>query len=324
MNTKWEWCARRTSLSQQRGFTLLELVLVVFIMGTLAAVSLSFIEKEDGHHRYEESLQKMTLIDDALLGIRSHGDQSIMSGFIFDNGTLPPTDTPEIALNPLINFDDTASTGWAENSGEKWDLYGSKNPIYEDSSQSPATNETLTEQIYKGYRGPYVHAHLDSQNEFRDGWGREFDIDDSTSETYKYELAANAVSGPIEHEVGPNDWRVDLFTLQVTVTNNLAAELGTDHTAAILIYENSAVAMADKWTTYYFNLSNLAVGASETSSPTTAWLENGVAVTVGSTIPVGVHPIVVFNESSDAVRDFQTLHLFPRSSTPTISLEVTP
>ncbi|MEY8205257.1 MAG: prepilin-type N-terminal cleavage/methylation domain-containing protein, partial [Bermanella sp.] len=72
--------------SAQKGFTLLELILVVFIMGTLAATSMSFIENEDGQWRYKQSLDKLDMVHAALVEVQDYNQQKLLSGFVYDNG----------------------------------------------------------------------------------------------------------------------------------------------------------------------------------------------------------------------------------------------
>ena len=83
----------KTTISKQKtltyGFTLLEMLLVVFIMGILMTTSLSFIENEDGQLRYQESIAKLDLIGKAVIDLSENDGQKTLSGFVFDNGVLP-------------------------------------------------------------------------------------------------------------------------------------------------------------------------------------------------------------------------------------------
>lgn len=322
--------AHHKTISRQSGFTLLEMVMVVFIMGILATVSLSFVENEDGQRRYEESLFRMDLIGDALLKVTDYKSKQLLSGFIFDNGVLPPKDSGKIELYPLISRDITVGTGWAENVGNTWDEYEATSPIYKNDTLSVTLPDKY--KIYKGYRGPYLHTGVDSSGEFRDGWGMEFTIDTSVSNSYQYTLQANSASGEVVRAKDTADWRIELASLQITVKNVSDCspscpdpKLGSNHKAAVLIYENKADTAENKWITYYFELDDLGVGGSRTSS-TIGWMKEGVSVSGNSTIPVGIHPVIVIEEdvsgNTGTVLAYQLLTVFPRSSLPTVSLEV--
>lgn len=138
----------------QRGFTLLEMVLVLFLIGLLASAGLLFTEGVEDQAKYDETKRRMELIRKAIIGdpTRTINGGPEISGFAADMGRLPEC-IKELLINKTC--DDSEIEEWAVNT---------------DTG------------IGFGWRGPYIPviADRDGQIRFRDGYGNvdtEFDQD---------------------------------------------------------------------------------------------------------------------------------------------------
>jgi prepilin-type N-terminal cleavage/methylation domain-containing protein len=265
-------------VSVQGGFTLLELVLVVFIMGTLATISMSFIESEDSQWRYDESLRKMAMVRDAVLKVRDYKSQQIMSGFVFDNGMLPTALGP---FQQLIN----GETLQANDSTLQLQVFEEKEPyfFYDDGNSSVKLSDLDSEldseldgelytelTLFKGYRaGAYISSGLDSSDKFLDAWGTEFSVL-APSPNYSVNLAQH--TAPYDNQPGINmtkhDWGVPANQLRVTLINSTVdnfpsieseSESNPDFTLVLFVYENDVTAGKNEWINYRLALNSESV-----------------------------------------------------------------
>jgi len=251
----------RTRLSQQCGFTLLEMVLVVFIMGTLAAVSLSFIENENHQQRFEDTRKRLMSINRAVVGegVAQYGGESQLSGYAVDNGVLPgsidnvlnkPTDYDDYALqDPVFDPNPDATTGLNNGGGT-------------------ALNGT-GEQLFKGFRRGYLAVPpTTTGSAYRDGWGRDF-IVTTGPPLVVTSMGADGVdnnpevaglSSDISTAVADADWQVDIASWQVTLTNSTGVDIDTFTSGtegmrlSLLVYENDGDAInAYNWRRFTTN-----------------------------------------------------------------------
>ena len=189
-----------------RGFTLLEMVLVVFILGILATIPLTFIENEDGQRRYEQSRQTMSSIREAIVKERTYRGQPLISGFVADNGRLPrvndTSDDPDPILLPY-DLGELASGRYAHNPNgaliEEFLTKKAAQPPYyhvnldgvgdtfeasiaiSQEGDPTSSNNSLKHDIdeplnvRKGVAyGGYLNGLLDSDDAVKDAWGDDF------------------------------------------------------------------------------------------------------------------------------------------------------
>ncbi|PKO91715.1 MAG: hypothetical protein CVU15_08875 [Betaproteobacteria bacterium HGW-Betaproteobacteria-1] len=73
------------------GFTLVELLLILFILGSLALLTTAVIDGVDEQGRYDDTKQRLTLIKRAIVGdpTRTVNGEPEISGFVADMGRLP-------------------------------------------------------------------------------------------------------------------------------------------------------------------------------------------------------------------------------------------
>tara|TARA_Y100000782_G_scaffold54310_1_gene60400 strand:- start:4138 stop:5148 length:1011 start_codon:yes stop_codon:yes gene_type:complete len=312
----------RSFYQKQKGFTLLELVLVMLIIGLVASTPLVFIDNQDNQFRYNETLDKMTLIERAVLQQNIYRNQPILSGFVVDNGVLPPasgTATQDASeLFPLIKKDGA----WNIDSSNDWESWGMKTPHVKVSGGSPIV--LASHQQLKGYRGSYLSDGLDSSGEFLDSWGLGFEVSNAADEysfNYKGDDGAHPApyDVPVSGAIAALDWRVPLNQIDIQLTNNT----GETQIVAVAVFQNKAVADdEDRWTTYYFPVLDTATENS-LSFTTSQWQKDGASVgSPGSVyIPAGQHAVFVI-DSSNNVTTYDRLLVIPRSTQPALQFEV--
>jgi prepilin-type N-terminal cleavage/methylation domain-containing protein len=87
------------SHSNQQGFSMLELVVVLGILTVMTSVSLSFMGDKDEKHRYQESIVKLKAVQRNFLSVGEYQGKIVASGFLIDNGLLFYTKPTEAAVS---------------------------------------------------------------------------------------------------------------------------------------------------------------------------------------------------------------------------------
>jgi len=164
----------------QRGFSLLELVVVMGILAIFASVSLTFVGEKDVQQRYQQSIEKLQAVKRNFFSVDKFQGQTVMHGFFVDNGMMGEDDVVEAIttsfktiLNIRIDEDETNDPALKD----KYRPFGFIDEIYiEDSSENVASQKIESAGIYKGMRpGAYdLSESQDNDNEIRDAWGDEF------------------------------------------------------------------------------------------------------------------------------------------------------
>lgn len=157
-------------LRRARGFTLLELLLVIVILSSVAWMLTGSIGDNISQVRYEDTRNRLKAIREAVLGPTSASalEAGILSGYVVDNGVLP------VNIDALVerpkDLDDP------ENEAKKYIAWGTVVPIFDPDPDNRGVNnggETELSQpaqlLMKGHRGAYVSA--SPKGWFRDGWG---------------------------------------------------------------------------------------------------------------------------------------------------------
>lgn len=151
--------AQNAEISGQGGFTLLELLLVVAILSSLALAATTFVDNADNQERFEATRERLEQIRFATIGDggRTANGQAELRGFVADMGRLPG-DLKELIEHPLdCNRDGTNEAD------------GNGNGLPDDCEWrlDAATG------LWVGWHGPYLGVLADSTGvrAYRDGWG---------------------------------------------------------------------------------------------------------------------------------------------------------
>lgn len=131
----------------QTGLTLLELLLVVFILSAVAFIALSEVSNDASQVRYEDTRNRLDLIRKSIIGDtgRTLNGQPEIRGFVADVGRVPGCLEALLIIDPDCDGNGTPDPG----APQPW-------------SFEPALN------IWAGWNGPYL---TDVNGVFRDGWG---------------------------------------------------------------------------------------------------------------------------------------------------------
>lgn len=130
----------------QTGFTLLELVLVLFLVGLLASAGLLFTENQQDQAYFDETQRRIDIIRKAIIqsGERTVNGQPELAGFVVDNGRLPYC--------------------LAELTGPEFAFTDSTSAYYQSPCSSNTAlvllkpNQSSANGIHSGWRGPYIQV----------------------------------------------------------------------------------------------------------------------------------------------------------------------
>lgn len=137
---------------QQAGFTLLELLVVITLLGLLSLTAVAIIDNAGDQDRFEATRSRLATIRAAIIGdtSRTLNGEPMLSGYVADMGRLPSN------INELMERG--SQTAWIE-----WDV---------EEFQLGVSPTGKAGKIYAGWRGPYLNGTPEvSGTKFRDGWG---------------------------------------------------------------------------------------------------------------------------------------------------------
>ncbi len=154
-------------LHAPHGFTLLEMVLVLFLMGLIASATFMLTENVEDQTKYEETQRRLEIMRQAIIGSPSQtlNQTPRISGFVADMGRLPA------CLHELL---------------EPTDCNGGALPTW------PSTPDASTGLFY-GWHGPYIQV-LPERNgalRFRDGYGNT-DASDAQNSGWQWLISDSA------------------------------------------------------------------------------------------------------------------------------------
>lgn len=153
---------------RQQGFTLLEMLLVIALLGMMALTATALVDNVDEQSRFDVTKSRLQQIKTAIVGdsTRTLNGEAEISGFVADTGSLPN------CIRALID-------------GKCND--GDPEPL--DWSLDPYA------QVWSGWRGPYLQVSPESSGvTFRDGWDNPVIAGDANYGWKGYGVANEAVT----------------------------------------------------------------------------------------------------------------------------------
>ncbi len=251
------------------GFTLLEMVLVLFLMALVASAGLMLTEGVEDQAKYDETKRRMEMIRKAIVGdpTRTVNGSPEISGFVADMGRLPG------CLAELL------------------ELGAEKIPETDPKTyESPCDDSvTLTEWhvdndtgIGSDWRGPYIAVLPERSGNlrFRDGYGNS-DANDTLNSGWAFLVTSNEISLTsagfdavstdddvrADKLVVESDWQVT--DINVTFKNKSVGDLpGNDEELVLRVYLGDSTNYVDggDGTNDYFTLFGDAVAANSSIS----------------------------------------------------------
>ncbi|MCQ8117093.1 type II secretion system protein [Methylomonas rosea] len=154
--------AGSTRRRSERGFTLLEMLLVIFLMALVASTGLMLTEGVEDQAKYDETKRRMELIRKAIIGdpSRTVNGAPEISGFVADMGRLP------LCLAELLRVGDEVLPATDPRTFES---------SCDDTVIVSEWNLDQDTGVGVGWRGPYLQVIPESGGglRFRDGYGNE-------------------------------------------------------------------------------------------------------------------------------------------------------
>lgn len=277
-------------MRREAGLTLLELMVVVFILSALALSAVSLVDTTDHQLRREDTQGRLFQLRRAIVG---EAGEPALSGYVADMGVLPT------CVGDLVAAPSSA------------EAFGLKQAEFSSSITLPATHA-----LPKGWRGPYVvrpPGTDPSAARFRDGWGnvsRDAGGDpdtatDASEHGWTFDVDAGALtitsrgadgtpgdSGETEYdadlsvEIASGEWRVDLSGWSVDLRN----ATGTTRSGLyvrLLVYGYEATS-GHAWTAHDTGTVDLADAAT-----------GSVTFPEGTVVPIGRHLLVVVDSDDE-------------------------
>lgn len=155
------------SVCKESGMTLMELLLVIVILSSVAWVALAGVENNHDQLRFENTHNRREAIRRAIIGrpeVTVNGLPGV-AGYSADMGELPA------ALNDLL----------IQGTHPAYQCYQEfcSDPAYSDAASCTGAGETWIDLqdfcLWAGWNGPYLNpTSLTGTPEYRDGWGHSF------------------------------------------------------------------------------------------------------------------------------------------------------
>jgi len=272
------------------GLTLLELMVVVFILSALALSAVSLVDHTDHQLRYEDTRSRLLQLRHAIVGDEA---DAALRGYAVDMGELP------------------ANAGDLVAAPANAQPFGLKQVEFSPSITLPADHA-----LPKGWRGPYVvrpPGGDPSAVRFRDGWGnvsRDASGDpdtaaDATEHGWAFDIVAGdltitshgadgtpgesgetAYDGDLSLEVAAAEWRVDLSGWSVDLRNATGSPQSGLY-VRLLAYAYDAT-NGYAWSAHDTGAIDLADAAT-----------GSVTFPDGTAVPVGRHLLVVVDNDDE-------------------------
>lgn len=320
---------------QGKGFTLVELLVVVAILSATALMAYSLTADRDGHYRREDSERRLAAIVDAVRGLErpAWAGEMRLSGFVADNGRLPASIRELSDRDALIDnaeLTDPAEPNAVTGAGL---LHGFRlrTPRFDPQPDSNGWNNggetdlnAPQEKLAKGLRR-YLESRLGAAV-YRDGWGNQsVNVSDDAANygwllqppanaTAPWQVTsfgannaldatapANELDADLVRQVAADDWSLELAGYSVRVTNRTGAALpaGTYLRASLLVYRNQQG--GGRWRRYSTDaVTGLADGDTATLTFPAGGYPGG---SLDTRIPQGEHLLLLLSDADSTAHN---------------------
>ena len=167
--------------SSCQGFTLLELMVTLTILAVTMTVLLKSTAGLQDQARYNQTVQRVEMIRDAIINVGTVNGVPTVSGFVADMGRLPRNihELLERGYCPAnITADEPACGGWERLAPWQNQRICQDGTLITDSQPACATPQ-IQVSLSAGWNGPYLQtsqnpSHVDDaggSDAFTDGWG---------------------------------------------------------------------------------------------------------------------------------------------------------
>lgn len=150
-------------IRNRKGFTLVELLLVILLLSSMALVATAFVDNAGQQMGFDQTKSRLELIRRAIIGdtSRTINREPELSGFVADMGRLPES------LSELIEP--------PANSSELW-----------GPADINLTSIGVVGALYGGWRGPYLETlpETSGTRSLRDGWANQGQVTDASAADY--------------------------------------------------------------------------------------------------------------------------------------------
>jgi prepilin-type N-terminal cleavage/methylation domain-containing protein len=281
-----------------RGMTLLEMVVVIFILSAIAMGAVAFTGNADDQFRYEETRTRLGEIRRAIVGERDavYAGSARLSGFVVENGLLP-ADIQGLYIKP---------TGY--------DDFGAQSPLFDPVPAANGINNgdevtlgAANEILLKGYL-PALRLPTGGGGYF-DGWGNRgpapndgWSVAADSAHFQSTSLGADGAAGGSDYaqdmpdDVVQEDWTQTLAGWTVTLTNRSGADITTPSAlrVSLLVYVNDADAV-NPFNWWRITSDPIPGGTFSDGASVTATFP-----TSGTRVPIGEHLLVAVNDPDGA------------------------
>lgn len=232
---------KNAAVPRQAGFTLLELLLVVAILSSLALAATTFVDNADDQQRFDATRSRLENIRQAVVGYSnlSAGGEAVIGGFVADMGRLP-RNLNELFIGGYCSNSAYIGQAACESNGGTWTPDSAFNSVSACSDTTQTTKSACESsgavwiELGTGWRGPYLHAMPESGGTmYRDGWGNG---GNAPGADFGWNLAVTDIDG----SATPDDFD---DTLTVQSYGSDGASGGGSYAAD---YPASAVALVEK------------------------------------------------------------------------------
>ncbi len=208
--------------------------MVLAILAVMTSVSLSFMGEKDEKQRYQTSLIKLKAVQRNFLSVAQYQGQTVVSGFLVDNGLLYVPDAMDLSGVPNLGESINALLGYQHLPTL---MSFSSVPVYvnthadNDNDDDVNKVEVKGSQLFKGvrpglfdlseYRDSGGNSVANVRGAIKDGWGDEFEESPAVSPP------ATSVNINVKNEVGKEykdlptvarmiDFSIVEFSLQIS------------------------------------------------------------------------------------------------------------